>query len=78
MYSATMSLLGVVKVRLLESGSVLWQQGLTMSMFSELATESETLAYCKEIERLLKLEKSPDAIRVLKQIGRYALNCCGS
>ena len=44
-----------------------------MSMFSELATESEVQAYCKEVARLLQEETSPDAVRVLKKIGRFAL-----
>ena len=44
-----------------------------MSMFSELAVESEVQDYCREVERLLQEETSPDAVRVLKKIGRFAL-----
>ena len=48
-----------------------------MSMFSELAVESEVRDYCREIENLLQegLDNgmSPDAIQVLKKVGRFAL-----
>ena len=48
-----------------------------MSMFTELIAESEVLYYCREIERLLQEgldnDMSPDAIVVLKKIGRFAL-----
>jgi hypothetical protein len=48
-----------------------------MSMFSELAVESEVQDYCREVERLLQEGAdngmSPDAVRALKKIGRFAL-----
>ena len=44
-----------------------------MSIFSEITAEQEVLAYCREIEKCLQTEKSSDAIRVFKQIGRFAL-----
>ena len=44
-----------------------------MGMFSEITTEYEVQAYCKEIAKMLQEETSPDAVRVLKKLGRFAL-----
>lgn len=48
-----------------------------MSMFSEITTEYEVKAYCKEIQRMLQEGAdngiSPDAVRLLKELGRFSL-----
>lgn len=45
-----------------------------MGMFSEIATESTICGFVFEIKKMLKAhDNKPEAIRALKEIGRFAL-----
>ena len=45
-----------------------------MSMFSEIATESNVQMMCEEIEReLTENRDKPDAVAALKKVGRFSL-----